>query len=100
MSGTARQRRPRNRERPSPKSQAERERELARERRRRARARANAGLISVRVVVNAGDVGDLLREAGFIDPLSEDDAKTLGAGIEKMIAAVTRDATDFEIVPR
>ena len=85
---------------PAERTRLERERVLARERRRRSRARANAGLISVRVVVNAGDVGDLLREAGFIDPLSEDDAKTLGSGIEKMIAAVTRDATDFEIVPR
>ena len=88
MSGAARQRRPRNRERASPKSQAERKKQQARERRRRARVRANAGLISVRVVVNEGDVGDLLREAGFIDPLSEDDATTLGAGIERMIAAL------------
>jgi hypothetical protein len=72
------------------------------ERKREQRAREKAGLISLRIVVHPGDVGDLLREAGFIDPLSEDNAPTLAAGIERMIEGllVTRDALDFEIVPR
>jgi hypothetical protein len=79
-----------------------RKRERERESRQLSRARAEAGLAVLKVVVPAGDTGDLLREAGFIHPLSEDTPAILAAGIEKMIEVllVTRDATDFEIVPR
>ena len=68
-------------------------------RKREQRRREREGLVVLRdVVVHAGDTGDLLRDAGFLDARSEDDAHVLARGVEKMIAAliVTRDDLYFE----
>jgi hypothetical protein len=70
------------------------------DRQRRRRQREKAGLVCVTVEIDPSVAGDLLREGGLIDPLTEDDPATLAVGVAKLIRTltVTRDNAECENV--
>ena len=60
-------------------------RQLARDRQRHRRALQRAGAVWLRLLVDPGPVGDLLRDLRLIDMTTEDDPKLLAAGLAKLL---------------
>jgi hypothetical protein len=70
--------------------------ETCAERTRRRRLRQKAGLVVLRVEVNAFAIADALVEAGHLPEWDADDRSAIVAGLERYLAAwssVTRDAS-------